>query len=375
MSAESLPYLIAAASGRALAASAARAGHATVVVDYFADADTRAITAVRRAAAPGRLEFDEALLLRESAALAPIGACAGVVYGSGFEDRTALLAQLCTGRRLYGNAPRTVAMLKDPCHFFPLLDELGIAHPEVRLERPCDPQGWLAKRIGGCGGDHVLLARHCPAGARDFYYQRFESGRSLSVLFLANGRRAHIVGFNEQWHAGRMQAAPFAYGGAVGGVRVPPEVRAELANALDRLVAATGLVGINGLDFLLQDSCVSVLELNPRPTSTTELYDADYPDGLFAWHLAACDGALPASPPQPLLARAHAIVFADRGLCISDDVQLPEWCVDRPVPGTYIAAGAPLCTVHACGRSAEQAAQLLRQRHQGLTGMLCAEGA
>lgn len=375
MSPEPLPYLIAAASGRALAASAARGGHAVVVIDYFADTDTRAIATVRRAAVAHSLQFDEALLLREADDLAPAGRCAGVVYGSGFEDRTTLLARLCAGHRLYGNAPRTVAALKDPAHFFPLLDEIGIAHPEVRLERPARQDGWLAKRVGACGGGHVLPAHRCPDDTAEFYFQRFERGHSLSVLFLANGRRAHVIGFNEQWHTGQLQPAPFAYGGAVGGLRLSAELQSAIAVALDDLVSTTGLVGINGLDFLLCEDRVSVLEINPRPTSTMELYDADYPGGLFAWHLAACDGELPSSPPQALVARAHAIVFAARSMHIDATLGLPDWCSDRPEPDTYIAAGAPLCTIHAAGRSAEHAAHNLRRRQRQMANILNAEAA
>ena len=84
----------------------------------------------------------------------------GLVYGAGFEDRPALLARLCRGRTLCGNTPETVARTKDPHTFFATLDALGIPHPEISLIAPRDPQGWLAKRIGGSGGAHVVPAGH-----------------------------------------------------------------------------------------------------------------------------------------------------------------------------------------------------------------------
>jgi predicted ATP-grasp superfamily ATP-dependent carboligase len=182
--------------------------------------------------------------------------------------------------------------------FFPLLDRLGIAAPEVRLDRPVRPDGWLMKRSGGAGGAHVRYAGESRPPA-DAYHQRFEHGRTLSVLFLADGERALVLGANRQWTASARPDRPFLYGGAVGGVSLPPAVDRDIHRRLDALVAATGLVGLNGLDFILQGTRWLVLELNPRPTATAELYDPDYPQGLFGWHLRACRGSLPARPAAP----------------------------------------------------------------------------
>ena len=80
--------LIAAASGRALAASARRAGYAPLVVDYFADQDTIASAQAHVRLASG---LDNGMQAPEvMAALHTLSgqheAC-GVVWGSGFEDR------------------------------------------------------------------------------------------------------------------------------------------------------------------------------------------------------------------------------------------------------------------------------------------------
>src|SRR3954451_1147403 len=111
--------LIVAVSGRALAQSAGRAGYRPVVLDLFADQDTRAASSVsRRVNVPGTLRIDPGRLLETVRRLAP---GAGLVYGSGFEGRPALLEQLSRGRALYGNTPATVRSVRDPARFFPLL--------------------------------------------------------------------------------------------------------------------------------------------------------------------------------------------------------------------------------------------------------------
>jgi predicted ATP-grasp superfamily ATP-dependent carboligase len=331
------------------------------VLDCFADRDTRALASACRSVASSRgPRFDERALLEAAGTLGRRYA-GGLVYGSGFEGRTGLLARLARGRPLLGNPPEVVRAVRDPGVFFPLLRRLDIPSPEVRFTAPVIPAGWLVKRPGGAGGAQVRRADESrpPRGA---YFQRFESGRTLSALFLADGQRAGVLGVNRQWTAAARPGQPFLYGGAGGGLRLPPRIQRELQAGLDALVAATGLIGLNGVDFILQGDRWLVLELNPRPTATLELYDLDYPLGLFRWHLRACRGELPESPAAPRATRAHAVVYASAPCRAVSGVSFPRWCRDVPMPGTRFERGDPVCTVHAAARNGLRALALLRRR-------------
>ena len=362
MPAEPKPFLVAAVTGRALAASAVRGGHRVVVLDCFADRDTRALARdCRSAVSPRRMSLDPRLLLAHAAALAPPSRSAGLVYGSGFEGRTDLLSRLASGRRLFGNSPAVVAAVRNPARIFPTFDRLAIRHPEIRSRPPRMPKGWLAKEPGSAGGSGVRMASRRPV-SRHTYFQRFETGRRLSALFLADGRRACVLGFNEQWTASARPGFPFLYGGAVGGVPLPPPVEADLRARLDALVERTGLVGLNGLDFLLRENEWSALEVNPRPTATLDLYDSDYPEGLFDWHLRACGGELPLRPARPRAVRAHAVIYAPTLGRVGDAFPDAEWCRDLPHPGALLAPGDPVCTVHAAAADGARALMLLRRR-------------
>lgn len=362
----SVPFLVVAVTGRALAASAARAEHSVIVLDCFADRDTRrAASECRVVARAGTLRFEPRALLAAADQLAPGDRSAGLVYGAGFEGRSNLLARLSAGRLLLGNAPAVVAAVRDPQRFFSQLDRLGIHHPEVRFTRPTNPLGWLGKSPGGAGGAQVRLlaggSRH-----RGSYYQRFEPGRTLSVLFLADGQRASIVGFNEQWTSPSRPGTPFLYGGAVGSIALSEDLKANIAARLDALVAATGVIGLNGLDFLLNGDTWSVLELNPRPTATIELYDPDYREGLFELHRRACLGSLPDAPVSHPVARAHAIVFAAAAWEVTADFSFPDWCRDIPSVGTRLAVGDPICTVYAEAAHPEGAVATVQSRSDAL---------
>ncbi len=361
---EQRPLLVVSASGRALARSARTGGLPVVVLDLFNDLDVRELAVASRSVVTRGGKFDARRLLAAAQLLCPPERCDGLVYGSGFEGRTGLLGKLAQGRTLFGNDPDTVTRLKDPVQFFALLDALGCAHPETRLDPPADVCGWLVKRAGGAGGSHVKPARprHRARPAR--YFQKFQSGRTLSVLFAADGRDARVIGINEQWTADIASCGPYSYGGAVGGIPLEEKLQARIAALLDSLVRATGLIGLNGLDFILDDEGeMCVLEVNPRPTATIDLYDADVAGGLLALHLRACRGELPAVLAQRH-ARAHAIVYASEEFFVPDRMQWPQWCTDIPVSGSLIPAGAPICSVHADAVASDQARDLVAGRRE-----------
>jgi predicted ATP-grasp superfamily ATP-dependent carboligase len=210
-------------------------------------------------------------------------------------------------------------------------------------------------------------------GAEGCYYQREETGQSLSLLFLADGRHAWPVGCSEQLAAPGPQ--PYLFGGVIGGAELSPRAKEDLLAAARRLVAALGLVGLNGIDFLLRGDDWVVLELNPRPTAAIECYDADFPAGLFDWHLRACDGELPDFAYRPATRRGHAIVYASGPLAIDPDLAFPPWCRDIPEPGSRIGRGEPLCSVHHADRDASVVRRVLRQRAAAVENLLQAQPA
>src|SRR5215216_628167 len=146
--------LIAAASCRALAASARRAGYVPLVADFFGDQDTLALAQSHVRLAGG---LTHGMVAEEViAAFATLSGgqrpC-GVVCGTGFEDRPEILAQIARRWPLIGNDAQTVARIKDPIAFAQLCRECGVPHPEISLKAPAkDPADWLVKRRGGAGG-------------------------------------------------------------------------------------------------------------------------------------------------------------------------------------------------------------------------------
>jgi predicted ATP-grasp superfamily ATP-dependent carboligase len=357
--------LIAAASGRALAASARRAGYVPLVADYFADEDTVAIAGatlrLNHGLAAG-MQADELLPALEQLAAPhePIG----IVCGTGFEDRPSLLAKISERWRVIGNNASTVARVKDPAAFDELCHACEIPHPAITFDEPPDLEAWLRKRSGGAGGVHI----GSPGGPNPYrpgyYFQRGVPGRAVSALFAADGKHALILGFSEQWSSPSPRS-PFRYGGAVRPADIAPRTLKELTSAIRRLMAGLPLVGLNSADFIVDGETFWLLEVNPRPGATLDIFErSDQP--LFALHVAACDGALPSDWLAAREAAASAIVYATHDIASFPALDWPEWATDRPHPGTAIRTGEPLCSVHALASSATEARRLVHGRVESI---------
>lgn len=375
MCADQAPILTVATAARALAQSARKGGVSIVALDRFADRDTREAALACRAIAATERGFDAAELLRAADALCPPARCGGLVYGSGLEHRPELLQALAAGRRLCGNSPQAVARLKDPQAFCDLLRSLHIPYPETSLARPADETGWLVKQVGRSGGGHVQPAAQARPAGRPLYYQRHWPGRSVSLLFLADGARCRVIGISETWTTAGDPREPYRYAGGVSDAEVGAELRERLSATAQALTAALGLRGFNGLDVLVRDDEFVVLEINPRPGATFELYEPKYAESFFVLHMRACCGELPPMTPVSPLAYAHAVVYAPRALVIAESTAWPDGCSDLSMPGTVIPANAPLCMVHASGRTAAEAHRRVFERHARVTAQFARDAA
>jgi uncharacterized protein len=349
--------LVAAISGRALAAAARRSGFVPLVADLFADLDTRRLAAkVVRVSGSVAEGLGRESLLTALAVLAQEGVVDGVVYGGGFEDRVELLAEIARGYRLIGNSATVVARLKDPLRFAALCQCADVPHPQTQRQRPIWGH-WLEKRAGGAGGTHVrTLADR--GRASPYYYQRHLAGRAVSALFLADGKRAVVLGLSEQW-TDPVPASPFRYGGAARPALVPAVVARAMRDCLVRLTRESGLVGLCSADFMMRHGGFDLLEINPRPGATLDIYQDKR---LFGWHVDACGGCLPDEIEPFAGAAAAAVVYARTPIRLSYGFIWPQWTADRQPPGEEVAAGAPFCTVLAEAETAALARESAQAR-------------
>ncbi|MPT24625.1 MAG: ATP-grasp domain-containing protein, partial [Starkeya sp.] len=187
----------------------------------------------------------------------------------------------------------------------------------------------------------------------------------------SNGKAARLLAFSEQWCA-PAEGAPFRYGGCAGPLALEPALVEAIDSALSRLTASVGLTGLASADLILGAGTWHLIEVNPRPGATLDIFDAPPLPPLLRLHLDACAGEL---PDLPLLVpgagvevRAAGVFYAPTPIEVRD--ALPHWAADRPAPGTRIAAGEPVCTVQATGRDLADARAVLARRMDHLSRVL-----
>jgi len=347
--------LIAAFSARALAASARRAGYKPLVVDCFGDEDTISIAEGWRCL-PARVQvgftFRPLLAALESLVAEASSPPIGLVLGAGFECNPRLVAKLAEHFTLIGNDAGTIWRAKHPQQFFSVLNDLGIPHPETRLDAPDETSGWLMKRIGGSGGLHIHTCPAKPRPDKRRYFQKRAAGEQVSLMGLVSDKSAAFAA-SRQWTSPLLRR-PFRYGGAVGSLLLDEDLEARLIEMSLAVSEALLLKGIVSFDYLVEDGNSLLLEVNPRPGATLDVFD-DAAGTVFKAHVEAARGgdpaALLASEWHPPVARAAAFLYADRGPLSVAPVDWPAWAADRPRPGSVIGAGQPLATVIAEGVS------------------------
>lgn len=404
----SADIFILARSGRALAQSARARGWRPWVVDGFGDVDTRDCAAgvVKvRFTRDGLSEADVA----DALDMLALEACpdasgprlpdsrlgdgrAGLICGSGVEAMTGLLDRLADRFEIIGNGADEIRAVKDPRVFFATLTALDIAYPVTRFTAPeikrrdgmreisgesgyAPAHEWLVKRAAGSGGEHVRRWRGRSIDNPQRYYQQYLPGPAMSALFVADGRRARVLGYNTQWHA-RHAGSPFAYGGAINRAKLSRSQRELIGNHVCALAQAFHLRGLNSLDFVVHRGQPRVLEINPRPGATCELYEPDAPAGMLAFHAQGCRGQLPSDSCLRRFSqhgpRAQVIAYADRACRVPPDIRWPHWCRDLPAPGAAVAARAPVCTVLAEGDDFEQVSRLADARRETVLNSMAA---
>ena len=377
-----------AASARSLVECARASGFSPIALDVFGDLDTGRLAEACVHIGGGGLAMDRDALLPALAGLRARADVAGWVAGSGFEAQLDLLAEAARVLPLIGNRPEIVRRVRSPADFAALVDSLGIAQPGFSAVRPPDPRDWLVKDAHACGGWHVRPAEAAPASGlgEGAYFQRRVAGEAFSCLFVAAAGDARVLGFSRQI-VRALGGRPYVYRGGVGPVALPSAAGQQIADAAQKLSRALGLVGLNGIDFVLDAAGQPwLLELNPRPTAAIQLFDDAFEGGLMRAHVKACAGRLPVSVSAPAsspvcgsatpasagtVVRGFETVFARRaGQVDAASVAWlagQGWCCDIPRAGTRHAWGDPVCTVRAQAGSVEAVLQQLSERRRSVT--------
>jgi len=169
-----------------------------------------------------------------------------------------------------------------------------------------------------------------------------------------------VVGFNRQWSANLGEGRDFAFAGIINQTGLSKQQQTVIGTWLEALVPELGLVGLNSLDFILDNGQIWVLEINPRISASMQLYG----EGLFLQHIHASKGRLPDGRKAPELCAGYQIVYANADIRIPEGFFWPQGCMDLPVAGVICRKGEPICSIIARHKHASAVlSQLGRLQH------------
>ncbi len=296
-------------------------------------------------------------------------------YTGGFENHPGLVERIGRRHRLWGANAETLRIVRDPTRVAELLRERGIPVPEVLL----DPRGlprdgsWLVKPLRSGGGRDIqpFAADHdrkstsvtfAPRRNARWYFQERIVGPSFSAIYMGKRQGTRLVGVTQQLLG--LPGNPFAYRGSIGPWPIHDSLAVKLGRLGHALVAASGLVGLFGVDYVLRDGEPWPVEVNPRYTASVEVHELATGQALLDEHRLACeDGGIRAPAPTAIdrpCAVAKLIVHAP-GDWVAPEIAPGDesWSdpfamraiADVPWRGTRFAVGDPVMTLIARGES------------------------
>jgi predicted ATP-grasp superfamily ATP-dependent carboligase len=204
-------------------------------------------------------------------------------------------------------------------------------------------------------------------------YQQRIAGVSCAGVYVGNGQSASLLGISRQlvgeaW----LGARNFRYAGSIGPYPVKEAVRATIRNIGNLLASRFTLLGLFGVDFVVNGEQVWPLEVNPRYTASVEVIERATGVSGISVHSDACRGSPldPLSYVESAAVHGKAILFAHRPVRLSPafvdwatkESQNEHWpkIADISPPNTPIRRGRPIVTVFANDANPDKAEEKLR---------------
>ncbi len=308
-----------------------------------------------------------------------------VLCTSGMEHQPHLLRELESRGLLVGNSWERMERARRD--LFRAASRLGIPFPPTEEAGSPEEAGERGEELGypvvlkplrGGGGRGIVLARSRGEAERGFgaassgrgrvLVQKYVEGRNASASLMCGGEEAVCLTVNEQLIGDPSLGAPGPFYYCGGTVPLEGEGVGRVREYAEALGSELGLVGSNGLDFVIRGGEPWVVELNPRFQGTLEQVEAVLGINLVEEHLRWCRGE-GGRYGEPRGVAVKLVLYAPRELSAPDLRRFPG-AVDLPWRGQRVGRGQPLCSVLGLGPSREEAAGEARRTAEEILGLL-----
>lgn len=332
---------------RHIAVSAARAGHEVIAADCFCDVDLEG-------------SVKETILLPREGAKEMLP-----VYIERFHPEIVVLGPGMEGAqvddiKVLNNPADRMALISDKLWQAHWLEKNGYPFIKTQTSPNSIRFPFIVKPRLGAGGVGCRIVK----SANDFsmenglIFQEHISGKPASVSVIGNGHEARAIAVNEQIiGASWAGAKDFRYCGNITPLETP---HFNIAKMAEEIIAKLGLLGSNGVDFLLTRQGPIVVEVNARFQGSLDTVEMATGLNVFQAHLQSFAGKLPKRPLVRCSA-GRAIIYASRDLLIKNDF-CKDGIADAPKPGSRIRKEDPALSILARGSSRDEVMFMLMER-------------
>jgi predicted ATP-grasp superfamily ATP-dependent carboligase len=338
-------------SVRNIACSARRAGYIVYALDRFGDVDMQKCAHMSQIIE----NMTDKELQRN---IESFGSVDAVILGPGFEHLKFETA-LNNPEEIMEEAGNKSKLPKS-------LGSMGIAHPETESIDKADGMGFplIIKPKSGSGGMKNIIVRNESemnlfrkrVDSHEFIAQEFVEGIPCSASVISTGDEAVVVAVNEQLIGiRRLTRLPFAYCGNV--TPFETKFREEMEEYSKQIAIEFKLQGSNGVDFMMTDKGVKVIEINPRFQGSIDTVELSTGLNVFDAHIKSFSGELP-ELMGPRCFAAKNIIYTDKKLKINRDISdtLVKYmskgkAVDIPRSGQEVHPDEPMTTILATART------------------------
>ncbi len=262
---------------------------------------------------------------------------------------------------------RLYQKLKDKFNL-PLTFDVSDIGEAVEIAGNYPDKDFIIKPVQGSGGYGIRelgkLERELSEGEdidfKNFLLQEKLIGLNLSSSVLATGSESRTILTSQQIIGDKdlCQKEPYGYCGNIAPL-TDGDIAEEISKAAEEIIDYLKLIGSNGVDFILNDDGLFVIEVNPRIQGTMECAEQSLNINMAEAHIRACQGDL-MDVPQPSSFAVKMIVHAREqsqvGKLDFKDVY------DLPAENVIIEEGEPVVTVISSSRVLEDAVYSARKR-------------
>jgi uncharacterized protein len=262
--------------------------------------------------------------------------------------------------RTAGNSPSLSSFVNNKDRLRDKLHSLGYPVPkhfdlEDNLSYPV-----ILKPKQGAGGFKNVLVRdkqhlqrsieqYYDNGWDDFFLEEYVRGIDASASVLSTGKQALTIAINEQL-IGLKNLGPmrrFSFCGSLTPLRT--NYAKEIEEISNSLATDLGLVGTNGIDFIIGATGPVVIEINPRFQGTLDTIEGALGINLVEAHIRSCQGDL-IPPARYNRFACRMIHFAEHDLCVTKTCNYANY-MDVPRKGTFIERAKPVISAIGYGKS------------------------